>query len=252
MNKFLMILASLTIGTSAFSHDLWVKTSNEDVIKADLIYGHDFPTPEEIAQKRLSLFEPIEVIGENKSFTLSQKGENYTYVGKEKLQEGTYIIKATYKPTAWIKTADGKWEMNKTRKDTQKEVKQCGIYSKSAKEILVVGNSTGEFATKALGKGLEITPLEKASNFKEGNEIKFKITRDGKPLKIHEVYGSIDTYSKDETIKAFYTKTNLKGEFIFKPLKSGLWYLSTSYKKESENKDCETVAGTATISFKVK
>ncbi len=251
MKKFLMVLTSLALGTTAFSHDLWVKASNEDVLKAQIIYGHDFPTPEVISEKRTELFNPIEIIGEKESFVLSLKNENYNYEGK-KLEEGTYLVNATYKPTAWIKTTDGKWEMNKTRKDTQKEVELCGIYSKMGKSILVVGNSDGEFATKALGKGLEITPLVKASEFKEGMPIKFRVTKDGKPLKIHEVYGSLDSYSKDESRMAFYSKTDLKGEFTFKALKSGFWYLKASYKADTNDADCEKIGMDTTLSFEVK
>ncbi len=251
MKKISALILGLFVGTSAFSHDLWVTATNEDVIKANMIYGHDFPKPEKIKEERKVLFEPIKVIGEDTTLTLSQKGELYSYVGKDKLKDGTYIIKATYKPTPWIETVDGKWEMNKTRKDTKKEVKHCGIYSMSAKSILNVGNADSEFITKPLGKGLEFTPLVKASQFKEGMPIKFKVTRDGKPLKIHEVYGSLESYSKDDMSMAFYGKTNLRGEVTFKALKSGLWYLKTSYDKDSGNKDCEHIGDKATISFYV-
>ena len=140
MKLFTTIVLLSLMGSSAFSHVLWVQASNKDNIKADLIYGHNFTTPEVISKDRLSLFEPISIIGKNTNIVLSQEGENYHYQSKNKLKKGTYIVKATYKPTSWMETADGKWEMNKTRKDTKKEVKSCGIYSMSGKSILVVGN----------------------------------------------------------------------------------------------------------------
>ena len=238
--------------SSVFGHNLWVKASNEDVVKAQMIYGHDFPNPEPIAQERLSLFNPIEIVAEKETLILSQKGEEYNYEGKKPLQEGTYIVKVVYKPTAWIEKADGKWEMNKTRKDSKEEVKHCGIYSMFGKSILVVGDSDGAFATKSLGKGFEITPLVKASEFKKDTPIKFRLTRDGKRVKMTDVYGSFGGFSEDEMSMAFYAKTDLKGEFVFKPLKSGLWYLKADYKQESGNADCEHIGDKTTLSFEVR
>lgn len=252
MKKFSIYFMVLFVATSAFSHALWVTGKNDNTIKATMIYGHDFPIPEEIKEERRVLFEPVKVMGENTNITLSQKGKFYNYEGKERLKEGTYILQATYVPTPWTETADRKWHMNKTRKDIQKEVKQCAVYSMSAKSILNVGNADSEFITKPLGKGVEFTPLEKVSHFKEGVPIKFKVTKDGKPLKIQEVYGNLEAYSKNDMSMAFYGKTNLKGEVTFKALKSGLWYLKTSYKQNSGNKDCEYIEDEATISFEIK
>lgn len=229
------------------------------VIKAEMIYGHNFPNPEEIPKAREVLFEPIGIIGKKGEIALSQKEEFYRYYSNEKLSDGTYIVKAKYKPTPWIETKDGKWEMNKTRKDFKDEVKKCGVYSMFAKSILVVGQDDGEFATKPLGNELEITPLVKASEIKEGVAVKFRVTKNGKPVKFIDVYGSFDGYadSKTEDHSAsismpFYSKTDLKGEFVFKPLKSGFWYLKADDNQNSGNDDCELIGDKTTISFEVK
>lgn len=256
----LLIIAILAT-TSAYAHNLWVKASNENILKAEFIYADHFPNPESIAKDREVLFEPIKLFSEKEEITLFQKEEFYRYYAKEKLQDGTYIVKAKYKPTSWIKNKDGKWEMNKTRKDTQDEVKECGVYSMLAKSILVVGQNDGAFATKPLMQGLEITPLVNASEIKEGKSIKFKVTKDGKPLKFLDVYGSVEGFFDEDKehhdhgkieSMAFYAKTDLKGEFIFKALKSGFWYLKTDYKQNSGNKDCETIEDKTTLSFEVK
>lgn len=252
MKKISLLVSLALMGSSAFAHNLWVKATNDGMVKAEMIYGHDFPNPEPIAKERTVLFEPIEIIGEKSKQVLSQKGESYSYVGKEALKEGTYIVKATYKPTSWIEMSDGKWEMNKTRKDAQKEVASCGVYSMSGKSIIVVGQSDGAFASQMLGKGFEITPLVKATDIKKDTPVKFKVTRDGKPVKMLDVYGSFGGFSKDEMSMAFYAKTDLAGEFVFTPLKSGFWYLKADYKAESGNKDCELIGDKTTLSFEVK
>lgn len=252
MKNILTLLLVSVFGTSVFAHDLWVKAENKDKVYADIIYGHSFPNPEVIAKERLSLFEPISIVSKDGTTVLSQEGENYSYVGKEKLKKGAYIVKAYYKPTSWMQTSDGKWEMNKTRKDTQKEVTSCGTYSMQAKSILIVDNGDDDFITKPLGKGLEITPLVKASEIKEGQAVKFKVTMDGKKLKFQDVYGTLVGYSTDDMSKAYYGKTNLAGEIVFKPLKKGSWYLNVKYKRNSENKDCEIAQEVSTLSFEVK
>ncbi|MDZ7819539.1 MAG: hypothetical protein U5K55_13450 [Aliarcobacter sp.] len=54
-------------------------------------------------KSRELIFEPISIFGEKGQIALSQKEEFYRYYAKEKLEDGTYIVKAKYKPTPWIK-----------------------------------------------------------------------------------------------------------------------------------------------------
>ncbi len=259
MKKISKLLIITMMGTSLCAHNLWVKASNEDILKAEMIYGDNFPNPEPIAKEREVIFEPISIFAEKGEISLSQKEEFYRYFAKEKAQEGTYIIKAKYKPTPWIKKMDGKWEMNKTRKDAKDKIKECGVYSMLGKSILVIGQNDGEFATKPLGNEFEITPLVKATEIKEGVSIKFKVTKDGKPIKSLDVYGSLEGFSEEhdhhsetEENMAFYSKTDSKGEFVFKALKKGFWYLKADYNQDSGNKDCENIGEKTTLSFEVR
>ncbi|QKF91186.1 DUF4198 domain-containing protein [Arcobacter cloacae] len=251
MKNTSILLFTLILGSSAFGHELWVKAKNENILKAEIIYGHNFPHSESIPKDREVLFEPLSVINEKGNIKVNQEKEFYKYTSKENLEDGTYIIKAKYKPTAWIETKDNKWEMNKTRKDSKDEIKQCGIYSMFAKTILVVGDKETELSTSPVGNEFEITPLSKQSEIKEGVPVKFKVTKDGKPLKLLEVYGSPEGYSDSEMSMAFYAKTDLKGEFVFKALKKGFWYIKADYKQDSGNSDCELIEDKTTISFQV-
>ena len=261
MKNILQLLFIITFGTTAYAHNLWVKGINEDIFKAEMIYGDDFPNSETIAREREVIFEPITLYSQKGEILLTQKEEFYRYYANEKLQDGTYIIKAKYKPTSWIKNKDGKWEMNKTRKDS-KNVKECGIYSMLGKSILVAGQDDGELAKKPLDNEFEITPLVKASEIKEGVSIKFKVTKDGKPVKFIDVYGSIENYLEEHhhdhhnhgegESMPFYATTDANGEFLFKALKSGFWYLKADYKRDSNNKDCEIISDKTTLSFEVK
>lgn len=91
---------------------------------------------------------------------------------------------------AWSQKVDGKWEMDKTRKDIKEAVKYCGVSTMSGKRILVVGDDKGEFATKAVTGGLEFIPLSNASEISANKIIKFKLLKDNKPVKTHQVFGT--------------------------------------------------------------
>ncbi len=230
-------MAVAMLGTSAFAHHLWVLGKNDDLFKADMVYGHNFPTPEKIAEERLILFEPVKVFGKNYQDVLAQTGENYHYEAKKPLMNGTYIVQAYYKPTAWSEKADGKWEMAKTRKDIDGEVKSCG----------------GTYAMQPLGKYLEITPMVKADEITVDKLVKFRITRDGEPVKMAVITGNYQGYSEHPDMSApFYAKSNLKGEFEFRALRPGLWFLHADVETDSGDADCEKRGEQATLTFYVK
>lgn len=248
----LVISLLVLLSVSVSAHDLWVTGKKDEVFKADMIYGHNFPQPEVIAQERTVLFEPIQVMGKNYQETLTQKGENYHYEAKAPFNKGTYIVKASYKPTAWIKKADGKWEMKKTRKDTAEQVEYCGVSTMTGKAIVIVGDDDGSFATMPWGKGLEITPLVNAGDIKKGALVKFKLTQDGKPVKQAQIYGSFGGFATNDMSVPFYAITDLTGVFEFKALKKGLWYLKTTVDTDSGDPDCETINNKASITFEVR
>ena len=66
-------------------------------------------------------------------------------------------------------------------------------------------------------------------------------------------FGSFGGFSSnDETSVAFYATTDLKGEFEFKALKEGLWYLKTTVNTDSGDKNCEIFNDKASLSFMVR
>lgn len=251
MKKFHSFTLVAMFCSSLSAHTLWVNASNSDVLKADMIYGHSFPTPELIVAQRVKLFEPIKVYGQSFSKTLEQKGENYHFEA-DALKKGTYIIHSYYKPMAWSQKVDGKWEIDKTRKDIKEAVKYCGVSTMSGKRILVVGDDKGEFATKAVTGGLEFIPLSNASEISANKIIKFKLLKDNKPVKTHQVFGTFGGYSSSDINGAFFSTTDLNGEFEFKATTKGLWTIYTTLNSDSKNPDCEIFNDKASIAFDVK
>lgn len=248
-----IVLFSLVAVISAFSHDLWVWGENGDKFSADMIYGHHFPNPEKIKEERTVLFDNVKVIGTNYKQTLKQNGENYHFEG-EKLKDGIYILNAYYKPTPWIQKEDGTWSMNQTRKDTKDPVKYCGVSTMQSKALIKIGNGGNDnIINTQLKRGLEITPEFKSLNdIKVGELLKFKLTLNGNLVKNATIYASYGGYSSNADMSfAGYAKTDLNGNFEFRPLKKGLWYLKTTVNTNSGNKDCEINNDKATLVFEV-
>ncbi len=105
---------------------------------------------------------------------------------------------------------------------------------------------------KPLGVGLEITPMVKLGEIVVNKVVKFRIIRDGKPEKNAKIFGSYDGYAEDEMSMPFYAKSDLKGEFKFKALRAGHWYLKSEIEIDSGNNDGEIKGDLTTLSFMVK
>lgn len=246
----LVVLSSTVLTIQSLAHDFWVDGYNSSVFKGYLGYAHYFFTPEKIAKDRVDIFEPLVIIDKDlKSTTLINEGENYQYNSKQALDDGTYILKSSYKPTFWIKAKDNKWEMGKTKKDVQ-NAQSCEQTSRFAKGIVNIGDDKNDFVTKPIGQNLEIVPLDNPSNFKVGVPFKVQVLLDGKPAKTVEVKGTFENFTEGQF--AFYGTTDSKGEIEILPLRGGKWVLLTKATKPYENEDCDKISYSSTLSFQVK
>ena len=100
---------------------------------------------------------------------------------------------------------------------------------------------------------MEFLPLfDSVDEIKEGNLIKFKLMLNGNSVQNASVYASYGGYATNDMAQAGYAKTDLDGNFEFRPLKKGLWYLKSTVNTNSGNKDCEINNDKATIVFEVK
>ena len=254
MRTFNLLLTSLLLGaaTTASAHSLWTLGENKEVFEADILYGHDFPHPEKIPAKRLSLFEPLKVVSRDGTVVLTQSGENYHYKHTAKLGKGTHILVANYKPTYWTEKTNGEWEMGKTRRDVA-QAKECGLYSMQGKSFVVIDDDAA-FSTQPLAQGYEITPLVPLNGLKANETAKFKVTHNGKPVEGVKVVGAPAGFDTDDLdIHAFSATTDDKGEFSFKALTSGPWYLASEVEIQGKDpKVCDKEVHEFTLSFAVK
>ena len=109
-----LVLAAFS--SQALAHDFWLLGDSKEVTSVDIGFGHDFPNPEKIDEKRVNNFEtPYILTKSGEKLSLKQSGENYHYE-RAKLEDGTYLIIGEYKPTFWTEASDGTWHMNKNKR----------------------------------------------------------------------------------------------------------------------------------------
>ena len=231
-----LVLAAFS--SHALAHDFWLLGDSKELTSVDIGFGHDFPNPEKIDEKRVNNFET----------PLKQSGENYHYE-RAKLDDGTYLIIGEYKPTFWTEASDGTWHMNKNKKDI-KGAKFCRHATMSAKGIINL-NAKDDFVTKPVHQRLEIVPLDNPANFKVGVPFKVKVLFEGKPLKEAVVNGTFEGFLKEKS--AFHGETEDDGTTEVLALKPGKWMLEAVYKFAfSDPKICDEEKAKATFAFEIK
>ncbi len=90
-------------------------------------------------------------------------------------------------------------------------------YSRFLKSLLQVGGKRDDTYKRLLGQKLEITPLENPYSKKVGDNLKFQILFDGKPLANRVVFADNRTSATQKMT------TDKKGTISMKIDKSGLW-----------------------------
>ena len=247
--KLFAFLVLAAFSSHALAHDFWLLGDSKEVTSVDIGFGHDFPNPEKIDEKRVSNFEtPYILTKSGEKLSLKQSGENYHYE-RAKLEDGTYLIIDEYKPTFWTEASDGTWHMNKNKKDI-KGAKFCRHATMSAKGIINL-NAKDDFVTNPTHQRLEIVPLDNPANFKVGVPFKVKVLFEGKPLKEAVVNGTFEGFLKEKS--AFHGETEDDGTTEVLALKPGKWMLEAVYKFAfSDPKICDEEKAKATFAFEIK
>ena len=247
INKMLLLFLAGAF-CSVFAHDFWVNGVNEnDKFKAHIGYGHDFPNPEPIAQKRVKLFEPLALVSKNGKFVLTQSGENYEFQGA-KLNGEAAILIGQYKPTFWSKDKNDKWSMD-TNRQNGKDVTFCGLYEMTAKSFI---NGTGrEIFTNPAGLSLEIVPLGDITEILANKPFKFRVVSNAKAVRDVEVKGTYAGLGDGKY--AFIAKTDENGVIEFLPQTSAIWMLKVKLNKTYKDpKICDDDEIISTLTFEVK
>lgn len=240
--KKTLIASLLAVASLAQAHELWVnapaKIAADEVLKADLAYGHDYPAAEPIEADRLHIFKPLQLIGmDGKAQDMNQQGENYQYVSKEKLGKGAYWVSAIYQPTFWSKNDSGWKQQNLKDMPDASTCQQAQMFGKA---LVVAGDDAVDVAavSKPVGQALEIVPLADPTQIKLDAVFPLQVYYDGKPLAGATVTATADTFMEKDLEathdhrepQAFSGKTDKQGKVNIIPLTEGLWKIRLVHK----------------------
>lgn len=256
--RSLMAVAALATlsAAPAFAHKLWlVPDAQSSASKqiADIVYGHDFPTPELIPDERVKLFEPIKLVTPDgdKAFSQGADYDNYHYSAAFELSDGNYLLRVDYKPTFWA-NGDKGWQMT-DKKGYDGTVTYGEEAVMEAKAILQVGTSDDiSKITEPVGQKLEIIPLANPASIKVGERFPIRVLFDGKPLKTGEVRARYEGFGGYEE-SAYVGRLDLKGEGSVVISHDGIWAIEVTHTAEHEDKDkADEFVAVSTLTFRIK
>ena len=242
----------LFLTTSLVSaHDFWVtvKETGNKVFKADIGYGHDFPSSEPIPEDRVHLFAPLKLVTLDDVITLDQVGENYAYQKKIELKMGSYMVLGLCRSSFWSKGPGGWAQKDRIQRPDATIVREAILCTKTV--FNMDGATDSKVITAPAGQRLEIVPMVNPSNVKAGSKFPVKVLYDGEPVKITSITATFAGFS-DRNYQAFQGKTDLKGQIDIIPLKSGCWIAKTKHVlKHPDQARADEFVLVATLTFNI-
>ena len=260
-SKGLMVLTALVCSQGISAHEVWVDAKHThagEQLQAAIGYGH-FPKQEKIAADRVHIFTPMQLKGKTGVQKLKQQGENYQYVSKQPVSEGSYLLLATYQPTFWSENAAGWKQQSLLQMPDAKYCEQSAMYGK---HVLNVGHGVtdNEVITRPVGQMLEIVPLKNPQDIQVGERFPIKILFKGEPVSGVNVVATFAGFTErpehDHShaleAQAFSHQTNAQGELDIIPLREGYWKAKVSYKTDyPEQTECQKLALYSTLTFHI-
>lgn len=263
MKKTAIVAAVLGLMSiqAASAHEMWAAAEHMhsgEILQAAIGYGH-FPKQEPIAAERIAIFKTMELVGQNGKQTLKQHGENYQYVSQKPLQEGSYLVLATYQPTFWSENKQG-WKQQSLLQ--MKEAHYCEQSAMYGKAVLNVGHgvTNNDVISRPVGQMLEIVPLVNPAKVHVGEKMPVQVLFKGEPLAGATLVATFDGFSPREPqdkshalgAQAFSDQTNAQGITHIIPLREGDWKAKVVHKTDYSNQsECQKLAAYATLTFAI-
>lgn len=235
----------------AYAHNFWVVAyePGNGLFRADIGYGHAFPTPEPIVADRVHIFKPLQLVTPDGRIKLDQVGENYAFQKKVNLKKGSYMVIGFYRPTFWANGPEGWSQQDRTQRPDAIYVEEAIMCAKTI--VNVQGATDADLITKPVGQRLEIVPLINPAKVRVEEKFPMQVLCDGKPANAINVEATFAGFS-DKDYKAFQGKTNIKGLIDFIPLKHGYWVVQAKQTLEHPDKSrADEVVLVATLTFKI-
>jgi len=235
MRKTLLSLAltalALTPSMSACAHEfmvipeLWQQYRTDQIVPLSVYSTHVYVRGEELEPEGST-----RLFHDGQELPLTANSDWQTWDSKVKLAgEGTAIIAGHRLPMLY------------------ENIK----YEKFAKLLLPTGEKTDGF-NKVLGQRLEIVPLDDPFKAEPGDEIRFRILLDGKPVLVDEVYATYDGFSDIPNAWAFCSSPTAYGEATVKITRPGLWIVRVGLKLDEKGDGWQAVDLKSILTFPVR
>ncbi len=230
------LLAVLLVSVNLYSHEFIVKPVHTDgdvnkPIPYSVMVAHRFMMSEEIEDSSYVEISLIEKGNRANGSELTANKSLLTLDGSvTPTKKGGAQIIAHRKAMPWSKTTKG-WVVG--NKETLKGVIESNLYEKFCKVQLVVdGDDTGY--DRVVGDRLEIVPVSSPEKARIGDEIKFRILFNGKPL-ASTVQAGFDGFSKGANTYAFSGDTDENGVITIPFHHAGLWMVRVDHTVPAED-----------------
>ena len=282
---FAALALSLLSSSSLSAHSLWINSfeSKPGNTVIGLGWGHHLPIQDGASNIKFNEFSIISPDGKATNLKTPasvkkdalQETDNLaiydTDIALQKISlkkdgmSGTYVIKASTKPSIFTKYINSNDKVTFKRKgmDEIKDIKKVlkSVKHQSVAKAYMTKGAWSE--QKATNKGLEIIPKTDLSTVKVGDFIEFEVLFNGNPLNIGS--NSLDFLSAKSSAfgqnDGFTLKSNIrKGKAKFRVMASGQWIV-TARKSEEVTKDgkfkeligkVNSVTSSASLTFNVK
>lgn len=247
--KFLITFISICFLFSTISaHEYWFEAEkfqlmpNEKTI-VHLYVGDGLVKDREERAYQSAKTPLFQLFSTNKTLDLktSLKEEAMPIYDFAASQTGTYLL-AMERNWSYIKLESGKFEdylredameyiIAQREKLGERQKEGSERYSRYLKSLLQVGNKHDNVYKKRLGMKLEIIPLENPYTKKVGDNLKFQVFFDGKPL------GNKTVFADNRSAETQKMITDKDGKFTMKIDKSGMWLVRLVYMQRCKT-DC--------------
>lgn len=268
MKTFLRTLFFCVLFIVFCSHELFLRGDSHFLVansNAEIYLFNGTFDKSENAITRDRIVDP-KIIGPDYNFV--PKNDNYydinniTYLKFKTGKAGTYSAGISTLPKVLAMSAPEFTEYleHEGLESTLEERKREGIndkgvrekYSKHVKALLQVDDELTEHYAKEFGYPIEFIPLENPFDSKVGEDISFRLLRDGKPLPNQTVHYSTSVPGMDAHENENSTKTDKDGVCSITPGSSGKWYVATIHMTKSYEKEIDYESNWATLTFEIK
>lgn len=128
--------------------------------------------------------------------------------------------------------------------------------SKHVKAVVQVGNVTSADFAAVLGHPVEVVLATNPYAIQLGDELRFQVLADGKPVANHMVYASHAGFNEDDAapkrLNALKLRTDKDGFASFRVSKRAPWYITLIHVQPAQDADADYVSTWATLSFEMR